>query len=213
MKFKTTIFLDGNNTGVEVPAEVVEQLGGGKRAAVELTVGKLTYRSTIASMGGKFLIPLSAARRAEAGVKGGDEVEVEIALDTARAKWMSRTILRKHWRRNRRPRRFSKHCPIATSFGTYCRLPMPSPMRPDKGGSPRLSKPWLPARNSLSYTDSPRKRVISCAAAAPARLAPIVDAEGPYPTRCTRGSFATCVASRPVMTIPPVSSRNCSGAR
>lgn len=83
MKFKTTIFLDGNNTGVEVPAEVVEQLGGGKRAAVELTVGKLTYRSTIASMGGKFLIPLSAARRAEAGVKGGDEVEVEIALDTA----------------------------------------------------------------------------------------------------------------------------------
>ena len=83
MKFTTTIFLDGNNTGIEVPPEIVEQLAGGKRPAVVVTVGSLTYRSTVAPMGGKFLIPLSAARRAEAGVKGGDQVEVELVLDTA----------------------------------------------------------------------------------------------------------------------------------
>lgn len=65
------------------PPEIVEQLGAGKRPAVEVTVSSLTYRSTVASMGGKFLIPLSAARRAESGVKGGDRVEVELALDTA----------------------------------------------------------------------------------------------------------------------------------
>ncbi len=83
MKFKTIIFLDGNNTGIEVPPEVVEQLGGGKRPAVNVVLGTFAYRSTVAPMGGRFLIPLSAARRAEAGVKGGDEVEVELTLDTA----------------------------------------------------------------------------------------------------------------------------------
>ena len=83
MKFTTTVFLDGNNTGIEVPPEIVDQLGGGKRPAVNVTVGSFSYRSTVASMGGKYLIPLSAARRAEAGVKGGDTVEVALTLDTA----------------------------------------------------------------------------------------------------------------------------------
>ncbi len=82
MKFKTTILQSGNNTGIEVPAEVVESLGGGKKPAVAVTVGNYAYRSSIAVMGGKFLIPLSAERRAESGIKGGDAVEVELALDT-----------------------------------------------------------------------------------------------------------------------------------
>lgn len=83
MKFTTTIFLDGNNTGIEVPPDAVEQLGGGKRPAVHVTVAGFSYRSTVSPMGGKFLIPLSAARRAEAGVKGGDVVEVELSRDSA----------------------------------------------------------------------------------------------------------------------------------
>ena len=82
MKFKTTILQSGNNTGIEVPTEVVEGLGGGKKPAVMVTVGDYGYRSSIAVMGGKFLIPLSAERRAESGIKGGDAVEVELALDT-----------------------------------------------------------------------------------------------------------------------------------
>ncbi|QQR40440.1 YdeI/OmpD-associated family protein [Devosia rhizoryzae] len=82
MKFTTTILLDGNNTGIVVPDDVLAELGGGKRPAVNVTVGKLTYRSTVAQMGGKNLISLSAARRAESGVAGGDTVEVELTLDT-----------------------------------------------------------------------------------------------------------------------------------
>lgn len=82
MKFKTTILQTGNNTGIEVPAEVVEALGGGKKPAVSVTIGSYAYRSSIAVMGGTFLIPLSAERRAESGIKGGDAVEVELALDT-----------------------------------------------------------------------------------------------------------------------------------
>ena len=82
MKFKTSILQTGNNTGIEVPAEVVEGLGGGRKPAVVVTIGEYGYRSSIAVMGGKFLIPLSAERRAQSGIKGGDAVEVELALDT-----------------------------------------------------------------------------------------------------------------------------------
>lgn len=82
MKFKTTMFQTGNNTGIEVPAEVVEQLGGGKKPAVTVRIGDYNYRSTVASMGGRYLIAFSADRRAETGIKGGDAIEVELELDT-----------------------------------------------------------------------------------------------------------------------------------
>ncbi|KAB8191475.1 DUF1905 domain-containing protein [Nonomuraea phyllanthi] len=84
MRFRTTVELNGKTaTGFEVPAEVVEQLGSGKRPSVTVTVGSHTYRSTVASMGGRFMLPLSAENRELAGVTAGDEVEVELALDTA----------------------------------------------------------------------------------------------------------------------------------
>jgi hypothetical protein len=82
MRFSTTVELHGKTaTGMAVPPEVVDSLGGGKKPAVSVTVGGLTYRSSIASMGGRFLIPLSAERRSAAGVAAGDEVEVDVELD------------------------------------------------------------------------------------------------------------------------------------
>ena len=83
MKFSTTMFQDGNNTGIEVPADVVDALAGGKRAPVVVNVNGFEYRSTVASMGGKFLIPFSAARRDESGIRGGDAIDVDLTLDTA----------------------------------------------------------------------------------------------------------------------------------
>jgi hypothetical protein len=70
VKFSTRMFQDGNNTGIEVPADVVDALGAGKRPPVAVTVNGFEYRSTVAPMGGKFLIPFSAARRQESGIKG-----------------------------------------------------------------------------------------------------------------------------------------------
>ncbi len=66
MRFDTTLSQMGNNTGIEVPAEVLDALGGGggKRAAVVVEVNGFTYRSTIGSMGGKSLIPFSSDKRA-----------------------------------------------------------------------------------------------------------------------------------------------------
>lgn len=39
----------GNNTGIEVPADVVAALGSGKRPAVVVNVNGYEYRSTVAS--------------------------------------------------------------------------------------------------------------------------------------------------------------------
>jgi hypothetical protein len=83
MHLDTTMGQNGNNTGIEVPADLVEQLGGGKRAAVTVTVNGYTYVSTIGVMGGRFLIPFSSDRRAATGIKGGDPISVDIELDTA----------------------------------------------------------------------------------------------------------------------------------
>jgi antitoxin component of MazEF toxin-antitoxin module len=84
MKFQTTVELGGKTaTGIRVPAEVVEELGAGKRPAVLVTIRDHTYRSTIATLDGEFMLPVSAAVREQAGIAAGDEVEVEVELDTA----------------------------------------------------------------------------------------------------------------------------------
>jgi hypothetical protein len=84
MRFRSTIELGGKTaTGFQVPAEIVEALGSGKRPAVRVTINGHTYRSTVAPMGGLFMLPLSAENRQGAGVVAGDEVDVEVELDTA----------------------------------------------------------------------------------------------------------------------------------
>ena len=84
MRFHTTILQGGKTaTGIRVPDEVVEALGSGKRPAVTVTINDFTYRSTIAVMDGVYMVGVSAENRAGAGVVGGDEVEVDIELDTA----------------------------------------------------------------------------------------------------------------------------------
>ena len=73
----------GRNTGVPVPPEVLEELGGGKRPAVSVVVNGYRFTSTVGAMGGRALIPFSAERRAESGIAGGDALEVSLELDTA----------------------------------------------------------------------------------------------------------------------------------
>ena len=84
MRFRTTILQgDKTATGIRVPDEVVEALGQGKRPPVKITINGFTYRSTIAVMGGDYMVGVSAENRAGTGVAGGDEVDVDIELDTA----------------------------------------------------------------------------------------------------------------------------------
>ncbi|WP_344057444.1 YdeI/OmpD-associated family protein [Microbacterium pumilum] len=83
MRFETTLLQTGNNTGIEVPPEILDELGGGKRPAVNVTVNDYSYRSTVATMGGRFLIAFSSDKRAATGLRGGDPIAVELTLDTA----------------------------------------------------------------------------------------------------------------------------------
>ena len=84
-KFKTTIMqAEGMDaTGIVVPDAVVEKLASGKRPKVAVTLNGYTYRSTVAVMGGQFMLPLAKAHREAAGVKPGQKVGITLELDTA----------------------------------------------------------------------------------------------------------------------------------
>lgn len=83
MRFRAMVELSGKTaTGICVPEEVVAGLGSGRRPAVRVEIGGYSYRTTVASMGGRFMLPVSAEHRERAGVAAGDDVDVDIALDT-----------------------------------------------------------------------------------------------------------------------------------
>lgn len=78
-----TLEPQGPATALELTDAQVEELGGGKRAAVLVRIGDRTARLRLAVMGGRNLIGLSKAARAELGVDLGDTVDATIDLDTA----------------------------------------------------------------------------------------------------------------------------------
>ncbi len=81
--FTATILKDDtvDATGIQIPADVVAALGKGKRPPVKVGIAAYAYRTTVAVMGGMYLIPLSAENRKAAGVKAGDVVTVSLELD------------------------------------------------------------------------------------------------------------------------------------
>jgi Bacteriocin-protection, YdeI or OmpD-Associated/Domain of unknown function (DUF1905) len=82
-KFHTTILQAGKTaTGIKVPGEIVESFKAGKKPPVCITINNYTYRSTIAVMGGVYMVGVSAEHRKGANVAGGEEVDVYIELDT-----------------------------------------------------------------------------------------------------------------------------------
>jgi hypothetical protein len=83
MKFRGTLLQSGKTaTGLEVPADVIAGLAAGKKPAVTVTInGSYTYRSSVATMAGKSMIPVSAEHRAGSGIAAGDQVDVDLALD------------------------------------------------------------------------------------------------------------------------------------
>jgi adenosylmethionine-8-amino-7-oxononanoate aminotransferase len=84
MEFRAKLELNGKTaTGFEVPEKIVTGLGAGKKPAVRVTINGHTYRSTVATMGGRFMVGVSADNRALASVAAGDTVDVELDLDSA----------------------------------------------------------------------------------------------------------------------------------
>ena len=81
--FTTTLVQSGNNVGIDVPEEIVLGFGAGKRVPVKITINGYSYGSTIAVMGGRYMVGVAAVHRAAAGVVGGEEHEVTIEHDSA----------------------------------------------------------------------------------------------------------------------------------
>ncbi len=80
--FHTTILQTGKNTaGIQVPEEVIDKLGAGKRPLVRVTINNYSYRSAVAVMAGKFMISFNPEHRKATGVQGGDETDVTLELD------------------------------------------------------------------------------------------------------------------------------------
>ena len=85
VSFETTVTATGNNTGIVVPDEVIEQLAAGRRPPVLISLNGYEYRTTAGVMNGKTMISVSAAVRTATGLKGGDAVHVTLTVaDTPR---------------------------------------------------------------------------------------------------------------------------------
>lgn len=83
MRFRAKILQSGKTAaGIEVPEKVVAALGSSKRPPVRATINSFTYRTSVASMGGKFMLGVPPEFREGAGVAAGDTVDIELELDT-----------------------------------------------------------------------------------------------------------------------------------
>lgn len=82
LRIDTVLEASGPAAAIVLSDEQVEELGGGKRAAVKLTIGDRTARLRLGVMGGRNLLGLSKAARAELGVEIGEAVHAIIELDT-----------------------------------------------------------------------------------------------------------------------------------
>lgn len=84
MRFRAELESTGKTTaGFEVPESIVEELGAGRHPKVAVTVNGFTFRTSIARMGGRYLLGMSVDRREQAGVAAGDVLDVLVELDTA----------------------------------------------------------------------------------------------------------------------------------
>ena len=78
--YNTTIVRDGSVCFIPVSFDPRAAFGK-TRAPVKVTLNGYTFRSTIASMGGSFCIPLRKSNREAARLEGGEKIDVRLDLD------------------------------------------------------------------------------------------------------------------------------------
>lgn len=84
MDFSGVLELSGRTaTGIEVPEEVLAALDGGRRPPVRVTLGSYTFRTTVGSLDGRAMIPVSGEHRTAAGLTARQTVQVRLELDRA----------------------------------------------------------------------------------------------------------------------------------
>lgn len=83
VQLTTTLEPFGPATAIFLTDEQVDELGGGKRAPVMVTIGEQSARLRLAVMDGRNCIGISKANRAALGVEIGDTVSAVVSLDEA----------------------------------------------------------------------------------------------------------------------------------
>ena len=83
MRFRTEILSNGKTAaGIEIPLDVLDALGTSRKPAVSVSLNGYTYRSTVATVNGMYMVGVSNDVRTAAGVAAGQVVDVDIELDT-----------------------------------------------------------------------------------------------------------------------------------
>ncbi len=83
MRFRTTIEGAGKTAaGMKIPPEVVAALGTSRKPAVKVTINGYTHRSTVATVSGAYMVGVPPVFREGAGIGPGDDVQVDVELDT-----------------------------------------------------------------------------------------------------------------------------------
>lgn len=80
--YTTLVIGDGNHASLHVPDEILAELGANRRAPLKVTIGGHTYRSTATAVNGECRVVFPQADRDAAGAKAGDEVVIELELET-----------------------------------------------------------------------------------------------------------------------------------
>jgi len=84
LTFQTTLQKRGPAAAVVLDNDQVNAIGeGARRFPVLATVNGYTWQTSVARMGGEFLVGLNREVREGAGAQAGDSVEVTLELDTA----------------------------------------------------------------------------------------------------------------------------------
>ena len=83
LRLRTRLEARGPAAAAVLTSEQVEELGeGAKRFPVRATANGHTWQTTVTRMRGEFLLGLSREVREAVGAEAGDEVEIEVELDT-----------------------------------------------------------------------------------------------------------------------------------
>lgn len=80
--YTTTVIGHGNHAALEVPDEVLAELGTNKRAPLKVSINGYNFQTTATGVDGKCMIPFAMKDREGSGTKAGDVIEVTVELDS-----------------------------------------------------------------------------------------------------------------------------------